>query len=164
MIGRDYCLQMCRYNRWMNGKVIDSSAKLSNDLLNLDQGAFFASIMHTLNHLYIVDQLWLARFSGAVEPESKIDDLVYSDIEILRQPRIELDAEAEDFFSQCSNDWFEGELEFTSQADGLLYVVPKALAVMHLFNHQVHHRGQVSTMLYQQGMDIGVTDLPRMPL
>ncbi len=31
--------------------------------------------------------------------------------------------------------------------------------LQHLFNHQTHHRGQVSTLLYQQGIDVGVTDL-----
>ena len=30
---------------------------------------------------------------------------------------------------------------------------------MHFFNHQTHHRGQASTLLSQQGIDIGVTDL-----
>lgn len=31
--------------------------------------------------------------------------------------------------------------------------------VLHFFNHQTHHRGQVSTSLSQAGKDIGVTDL-----
>ena len=30
--------------------------------------------------------------------------------------------------------------------------------VAHLFNHQTHHRGQVSTLLNQLGKDIGITD------
>ena len=31
--------------------------------------------------------------------------------------------------------------------------------LLHLFNHQTHHRGQASTLLSQAGVDIGVTDL-----
>ena len=31
--------------------------------------------------------------------------------------------------------------------------------VAHLFNHQTHHRGQITTLLMQQGCDPGVTDL-----
>ncbi len=30
---------------------------------------------------------------------------------------------------------------------------------MHFFNHQTQHRGQASTLLYQAGFDVGVTDL-----
>ncbi len=29
----------------------------------------------------------------------------------------------------------------------------------HFFNHQTHHRGQVTTLLMQAGVDIGVADL-----
>ena len=32
------------------------------------------------------------------------------------------------------------------------------IAVSHLFNHQTHHRGQVTTLLKQIGVDAGVTD------
>ena len=31
--------------------------------------------------------------------------------------------------------------------------------LLHVFNHQTHHRGQVSALLYQAGIDVGVTDL-----
>jgi len=33
------------------------------------------------------------------------------------------------------------------------------LLLLHLFNHQTHHRGQASTLLSQSGVDVGVTDL-----
>ncbi|MDE2009487.1 MAG: hypothetical protein KGJ09_05340 [Candidatus Omnitrophica bacterium] len=32
-----------------------------------------------------------------------------------------------------------------------------------MFNHQTHHRGQITTLLAQEGLDYGVTDLPVMP-
>jgi uncharacterized damage-inducible protein DinB len=32
-------------------------------------------------------------------------------------------------------------------------------ALLHMFNHQTHHRGQVTTLLKQLGADPGVTDL-----
>jgi uncharacterized damage-inducible protein DinB len=33
------------------------------------------------------------------------------------------------------------------------------LVLRHVFNHQTHHRGQVTTLLSQRGVDVGVTDL-----
>lgn len=33
------------------------------------------------------------------------------------------------------------------------------MTVAHVFNHQTHHRGQITTLLSQQGHDPGVTDL-----
>jgi uncharacterized damage-inducible protein DinB len=35
--------------------------------------------------------------------------------------------------------------------------------VLHFFNHQTHHRGQVTTLLKQLGYDPGVTDLLWVP-
>ena len=37
------------------------------------------------------------------------------------------------------------------------------LAVAHFFNHQTHHRGQLTTPLSQRGIDPGVTDLLWVP-
>jgi uncharacterized damage-inducible protein DinB len=36
-------------------------------------------------------------------------------------------------------------------------------AIMHFFNHQTHHRGQVTAALSQKGVVFGVTDLIFMP-
>jgi uncharacterized damage-inducible protein DinB len=41
--------------------------------------------------------------------------------------------------------------------------VPHWVLVTHVFNHQTHHRGQLRTILTQQGVDVGSTDLPFMP-
>lgn len=34
--------------------------------------------------------------------------------------------------------------------------------ILHVFLHQVHHRGQVTTLLSQENIDFGDTDLPEM--
>jgi uncharacterized damage-inducible protein DinB len=39
------------------------------------------------------------------------------------------------------------------------YEHPLWWAVSHFFNHQTHHRGQVTTLLLQLGRDPGTTDL-----
>jgi uncharacterized damage-inducible protein DinB len=37
--------------------------------------------------------------------------------------------------------------------------MPFWFTVQHFFNHQTHHRGQLTTLLEQAGCDCGVTDL-----
>src|SRR4029079_16603627 len=59
--------------------------------------------------------------------------------------------------------WLAETLTYTSQVDGATRTRPRWLLVSHLFNHQTHHRGQVTTLLTQQGHDVGSTDLPFMP-
>ena len=40
--------------------------------------------------------------------------------------------------------------------------LPMWAVVTHLFNHETHHRGQITTLLMQAGQDPGVTDLVAM--
>ena len=59
------------------------------------------------------------------------------------------------------------ELRLEHLSDNLVYgniagvVSSKSFGALlqHFFNHQTHHRGQVSTLLFQSGVDIGITDL-----
>ena len=60
-------------------------------------------------------------------------------------------------------EWLAETLTYTSKVDGATRTRPRWLLVAHLFNHQTHHRGQVTTLLKQLGRDPGVTDFPWMP-
>jgi uncharacterized damage-inducible protein DinB len=54
-------------------------------------------------------------------------------------------------------------LSYTSLVNPQPKQTPFWLAVVPLFNHQTHHRGQVTTLLKQSGVEPGVTDLMWMP-
>ena len=41
--------------------------------------------------------------------------------------------------------------------------MPRWLTMTHFFNHQTHHRGQITDLISRLGYDFGVTDLPWMP-
>ena len=56
------------YNRLMNQRQYAAVANLSDSDLCEDKGAFFKSIIGTLNHILVGDILWLKRFS--VHPAS----------------------------------------------------------------------------------------------
>ncbi len=50
------------YNTWMNDKLYDACATLSDEDRKRDRGAFFHSIHGTLNHLLLADSVWMGRF------------------------------------------------------------------------------------------------------
>jgi uncharacterized damage-inducible protein DinB len=54
-------------------------------------------------------------------------------------------------------------LNFRRVSDGQERTLPVWLAAMQLFNHQTHHRGQVTALIKQAGKDPGVTDPPYTP-
>lgn len=47
--------RLALYNQWMNGKVYDAAGKLGGDDLSSDMGAYFKSIIGTLNHIVVGD-------------------------------------------------------------------------------------------------------------
>ncbi|MEC8081230.1 MAG: DinB family protein, partial [Pseudomonadota bacterium] len=55
---------LATYNQWMNNKVYEAALRLENTELTKDRGAFFGSILGTLNHIYVGDIIWLKRFSS----------------------------------------------------------------------------------------------------
>jgi uncharacterized damage-inducible protein DinB len=163
------CL-LAEYNKRMNASLYGAAEKLSPDALRAHRGAFFGSILGTLNHLIVADTLWLARFTrhaaghAALAPIQKLslptslDQIICSEWQGLARRRSLLD--------QIIIDWSKSLLEIDLE-QVLVYTTIKGVRaqknfyslVMHFFNHQTHHRGQTSTLLMQAGIDIGVTDL-----
>jgi len=52
---------LAQYNQWMNDKVYEAAAKLDPAALEADRGAFFGSVLGTLNHIMVGDAIWLQR-------------------------------------------------------------------------------------------------------
>ncbi len=166
-----YNLQlMSQYNQWMNQKIYQAAQQLGNESSQQDQRAFFGSIFGTLNHIWVADIIWLRRFSqhprqypslGSLPKLSSytaLDQLVANDIETLNKLRQELDRIIIQWCAEIAPADLEHSLEYFD-TKGNLYNKNFGLLIQHFFNHQTHHRGQVSTLIVQQGVDVGVTDL-----
>ena len=66
---------MAAYNRWMNERLYESAATLDAATLTADKGAFFGSILGTLNHIAVADTIWLHRFAQHEASFASLDDL-----------------------------------------------------------------------------------------
>lgn len=164
----DLARVMARYNRWMNDKLYAVAEELSDAERKQDRGAFFGSIHRTLNHLLLADRVWLGRFTGAALEEGELgpggirslDQELYEDFDELRRERAKTDDEIEAFVATLTEETLTSDLRYLRR--GVVNAFPLWHAVAHFFNHQTHHRGQVTTLLMQAGHDPGVTDLVAM--
>lgn len=163
MITPDYARTMAAYNRWMNDRLYAACATLSDTERKRDRGAFFGSIHGTLNHLLHGDRAWLGRFTGRDLGCGRLGETLYEDFETLRAERARTDAEIGAWTTGLDRDRLAADFRYTSNVDGITRVLPTWVLVAHLFNHQTHHRGQLTTLLSQLGVDYGVTDLPWLP-
>jgi uncharacterized damage-inducible protein DinB len=160
---KDYAVGMSAYNSWMNEKIFDCAAELSDAERKRDQGAFFRSIHGTLNHLLLGDQSWLQRFRGQPVTMVSPSQELHADFEALRAARRAMDGEIARWAGALTDGFADQSFAFYSVTYQKNRVIPGWAAVAHVFNHQTHHRGQVTTLLKQVGKDPGVTDLPWMP-
>ncbi len=127
-------------------------------------GAFFKSIHATLNHLLVGDQLWLDRIDGRPTTITSLDQELYAHFEELKLQRQWADDRLDGIVTSMDETTLASTLSFKRLSGNKTdMTLPMGLVMMQLFNHQTHHRGQVTTLLMQCGVDVGVTDLPMMP-
>jgi uncharacterized damage-inducible protein DinB len=161
---------LAQYNAWMNARVYDAAAKLSTQDLAADRGAFFGSILGTLNHLVVADTIWLKRFANhpaqhtTLEPlrlttqPAALNQILFTELPALRTHRDRLDATITEWINGLTDADLQHVLHYANTR-GVPAKRHFGSLLIHFFNHQTHHRGQASTLLMQAGQDIGVTDL-----
>ncbi|MDR3451439.1 MAG: DinB family protein [Rhodoferax sp.] len=162
---------LARYNRWFNERLLAACETLSDEERRRDRGAFFGSIYGTLNHLGWADTMWLGRFAAQGHPFAALpadllvlpagarhETVLYEDWAGLRSQRARLDAAIEAWVAEMPDDFLTRTMRY-SNTKGVQRAHPTWQAMTHFFNHQTHHRGQVTTLLMQAGVDVGVTDL-----
>ncbi len=161
---------MADYNRWMNQRMYEAAGRLPEDEIAKDRGAFFGSILQTLNHIAVADAIWLHRFAQHPDasglraelarfplPRSLRQEIAGS-LGGLRSYRCALDELIIEWSRGLVPERLEAPLVYRNMA-GEAFSRSFGHLVLHFFNHQTHHRGQASTLLFQAGLDIGVTDL-----
>ena len=152
-----------QYNRAMNQAGYAICADIPDAERRADRGAFFKSVHGTLNHLIFGDHAWMNRFDGGQRTILPPGQDLYDDFDDMRQARAALDDEIDAWTRTLEQPWLDEVLEWHSNMDNRTRVQPRWLMVSHMFNHQTHHRGQLTTVLTQMGYDVGVTDLTRLP-
>ena len=160
---KSYACGMAAYNRWMNEKIYACAAQLTDEVRKRDMGAFFGSIHGTLNHIYIGDEAWMQRLNGEPVSMKSPAEERYADFDELRSARQQLDDRIDRWADSLTDEFADSMFKFRSVTYQRDIELPAWAAITQVFNHQTHHRGQVTTLLKQLGIDPGPTDIPVMP-
>jgi uncharacterized damage-inducible protein DinB len=163
MRDRDYVRLMAEYNVHMNANVYQAAATLSDEERKRDRGAFFKSVHGTLNHLLWADHANLSRLVGPKQAIGVPSDELHEDFEALREERVRVDRVLLAWACDVSEGALSEDYEMLSVVYQRRRRMPLYLLIVQMFNHQTHHRGQITTLLSQLGLDVGSTDMPFMP-
>jgi len=163
MIAPEYCRTMARYNQWINDRLYTVCAELPDAERRRDRGAFFGSMHRTLNHLLWGDRAWLARLTARPYAEAAFGADLIDDFATLRSERAITDGALLEWAGTVTAAQLASPLTYRSSVDGRTRRLSIGVAAVHMFNHGTHHRGQLTTLLKQAGVDPGPTDLPWVP-
>lgn len=168
----DHYRRYARYNAWINQSLLEASLNLPSSEQKKDQKVFFKSLTGTWNHILVGDLLWLNRLAKIFPiiddsidlwpKPTALNQILYPDLNDLVKPRQQLDELIIQWCDFLRESDCEDRLEYTNTQDEL-NVHPLPDVMQHLFNHQSHHRGQITALLSQAGINYGATDFLFMP-
>jgi uncharacterized damage-inducible protein DinB len=137
---------MAYNNAWANHRLHTACAGLSPDAFAAPRTGFFPSLRATLNHILIIDRFYVdAMEGGTLGPAAWADREPCATIDALHHAQAEIDQRL--LRVVCALD--EASLERTVAVHRGTRIQHEQMdrLLLHLFQHQIHHRGQAHGML-----------------
>jgi uncharacterized damage-inducible protein DinB len=138
--------QLAAYNRWANARLYAAALALPEANYRQRVGVFFGSLHGTLNHLLLTDRLWLKRLTGAGEHPNALDSILYADRQDLARARMAEDARLIEVVAGFDAPALAAPFAYTTTT-GKAQTQILSDILLHLFNHQTHHRGHAHACL-----------------
>jgi uncharacterized damage-inducible protein DinB len=137
---------MAYNNAWANHRLLAACAKLTQADFEARRTGFFPSIQQTLNHVLIIDRFYVdALEGGTLGPAAWADRVPCPTVSELQSAQAAVDRRLIAWCEALDDSGpdrlvhvHRGTRVQTERADRLL---------LHLFQHQTHHRGQAHAML-----------------
>ena len=150
---------MACFNKWVNERLYASVARLDDDAYRKDRKAFFGSIHNTLNHVLVVDRLWTSRIKGVEHGITSLKQTLFDDFAALRAARGPEDDRLIELVDGLGDEQLTAPVTYRRIAGDDDEQMRADHILITLYNHQTHHRGQITCMLTQAGVDPGDLDV-----
>lgn len=137
---------MAHNNAWANHRLLTACAALTPEEFVAKRTSFFPTLRATLNHILLVDRFYVdAMEGGTLGPAAWADREPCGDVDTLQQAQDEVDRRLLAVIDGMDDTGLDrivavhrGTRVQHERMDRLL---------LHLFQHQIHHRGQAHAML-----------------
>ncbi len=150
--------QYAAYNLWANNRIIEIINNLSDEQVDREIISSFTSIKKSVLHLWDVENIWWQRMKLTEVQVWQSDNYNGSLLELTNNLQVQ-SKQWKEWIDLATDAALEHEFIYrNSKKDQFKQPVYEML--LHLFNHQSYHRGQIITMLRQVGeINIPNTDL-----
>src|SRR3954470_24118294 len=140
MIPKSTARMLARYNRWSNDVFFKAVAELPPDEVTKQRQTLFKNIVHTLNHIYVIDDIFRAHLEARDHGYTARNTAEPPAFEDLRRKQREIDEWYVAWSDRMSDAALAETVNFTyvGGGDGAM---TRGQMLMHIVNHTSYHRG-----------------------
>jgi uncharacterized damage-inducible protein DinB len=142
--------QYAAYNTWANKRIVETANQLPQEQINKEIVSSFPSVYRTIMHMMEVENIWWERLN--LVEKTTPSGWFAGDFNELSKKLLQLSQQWHDWIRDANDTnithvfaYYSFRKEYFKQ--------PVYEMLLHLFNHQTFHRGQLITMFRQLGID-----------
>ncbi len=150
---KELLLKYALYSRWAHKRLLDLIITIGPEQQHANISSSFNSLYKTVFHIWVAESLWLGRLNQ--NPIKISGDPFNGKMEKLTESLEIVDQQWVDWFSSKEDFRLKEKIQYQNLA-GQSFNQPYDLLLIHVFNHNTYHNGQLVTMLRA----LGVTQIP----
>ncbi|MCC8962996.1 damage-inducible protein DinB [Bradyrhizobium sp. Pear76] len=133
-------------NAWANHRLLTACAGLSQAEFAAARTGFFPSLQATLNHIHVVDLFYIDALEGGwLGPKAWANEVPYPSVAELKRAQRAIDQRLIVHCDALTPERLDDVVKVNR--DSSVQTERRDRLLMHLFQHQIHHRGQAHAML-----------------
>lgn len=137
---------MAHNNAWANLRLLNACAGLDRAAFHAPRCGFFPSLAATLNHILIVDEFYVDALEGGwLGPAAFADETPCGDVASLAIRQTAVDGRLIAVCAALTASSLDADVRINRGAR--VQTERRDRLLLHLFQHQIHHRGQAHAML-----------------
>lgn len=140
--------KLTEYKAWADEIVFSSVKSLPSGEATKERKTRFKSMVHTLNHVYVIDRIFKAHLENKSHPYTARNTYASPPIEELWESVKLIDRWYVDYTHQITEKELLEAVSFQF-VDGEKGTMSRLEIILHVVNHATYHRGFVSDMMYQ---------------
>jgi uncharacterized damage-inducible protein DinB len=156
---RQYFELLAYFNNEANNLMNNVIKSITDEEWNREFSGFYKSIHEICSHIYISDYNWLKRYKllrqficldKYFDKNYSFSEIIFTNINEYINMRIELDKKITEFINEITENDLENILKY-SNSNGMKFEKKMDGVLIHLFNHETHHRAMISLYLEMLG-------------
>lgn len=144
--------QMASYNLWAHQRITHALLEMDEACWTREVNSSFGSLYKTLLHLWDAESIWWQRMrlhQQLIVPSTNFQPTMKDACNGLLQQSLQWDEFVRDVLDDAA---INSKLVYKNSS-GVQFFQPVYEVLMHVFNHASYHRGQLITLMRQQGAD-----------